>query len=122
LNGWVINLVSITVMLHCPELNPGARGTWWGQSCSALDTDGGPSLHREGIDGLYRTLLFQLLRQVPSVQSVLDRLPHLDLTTCKPIFNGWKTETLQHLFEQSVHKVGAYSSLICVIDALDECE
>lgn len=72
--------------------------------------------------GLYRTLLFLLLHQDTRLQRVLDTLPRFNLKTGKPDFNGWTIETLQRLFEQSAHKVRTSASLICVIDALDECE
>ncbi|KAJ9602886.1 hypothetical protein H2200_012666 [Cladophialophora chaetospira] len=72
--------------------------------------------------GLYRALLFQLLRRVPSLQSVFDPLPRLDLKLGTPDFQGWKIESLQHLFERAAYEVRSSSSLMCVIDALDECE
>ncbi|KAI1748715.1 hypothetical protein F4782DRAFT_345485 [Xylaria castorea] len=62
--------------------------------------------------GLYRSLLLQLLEARPDLGYVLDsiRIGHL-----------WTTGSLKSLFEEALQGLGD-TSLICLIDALDECE
>lgn len=62
--------------------------------------------------GLYRSLLLQLLEERPDLKYVLDN-----------VRNGhcWTVESLKYLFEDAVQGLGD-TSLICLIDALDECE
>ncbi|KAJ4269840.1 hypothetical protein NW762_001509 [Fusarium torreyae] len=68
--------------------------------------------------GMYRSLLWQLLEKVPrlqkvfaSIQSLLGPDPSRD----------WSIETLKALFEKAVQQLGQ-TSLMCFIDALDECD
>ncbi|KAJ3545042.1 hypothetical protein NM208_g2710 [Fusarium decemcellulare] len=67
--------------------------------------------------GMYQSLLLQLLERLPNLQSVFDSLGLLSR-------NGgpqhWSIESLKELFEQAVMGLGS-SSLVCLIDALDEC-
>ncbi|KAK5467687.1 hypothetical protein LTS15_000660 [Exophiala xenobiotica] len=71
--------------------------------------------------GLYRSLLFQLLSEVPSLQDVLDSFPSSAPTSREWYPCDWNLETVQRLFEQAVQKSRQHS-LICHIDALDECQ
>ncbi|KAI0877125.1 hypothetical protein GGS24DRAFT_448869 [Hypoxylon argillaceum] len=66
--------------------------------------------------GLYRSLLLQLLAAQPKLQRVLDDIG---------IEHSWTVESLKGLFEKTVENFRdefADTSLICLIDALDECE
>ncbi|KAI0125984.1 hypothetical protein BJ170DRAFT_456668 [Xylariales sp. AK1849] len=62
--------------------------------------------------GLYRSLLLQLLEARPALQFVLDsvRMGH-----------QWSVESLKSLFEEAIRALGE-DSLVCFIDALDECK
>lgn len=63
--------------------------------------------------GLYQSLLVQLLEVRPGLQSILDRFR-----------NGqpqWCVEILQEIFEEAVEGLDE-TSLVCFIDALDECQ
>jgi ankyrin repeat protein/nucleoside phosphorylase len=69
--------------------------------------------------GMYRSLLFQLLEELPDLQHVFALLPPRlsdDDTTYE-----WDLKNLQSLFGHAVERLG-HRSLICFIDALDECE
>jgi hypothetical protein len=69
--------------------------------------------------GTYRSLLFQLLTQLPELQRIFDWLSPTELSTC--INHQWGVELLKELFEQAIELLGkAY--VVCFIDALDECE
>ena len=68
--------------------------------------------------GLYRSILFQLLENFPSLQSIFGLLGVA--TDDLPKYQ-WTTEILKELFEQAIRNVGQ-TQLICLIDALDECE
>ncbi|KAK2593104.1 hypothetical protein QQS21_009194 [Conoideocrella luteorostrata] len=68
--------------------------------------------------GLYRSILFQLLSQLPELQDVFDTLG-LATRDCECI--QWSVESLKGLFEKAVQGLGR-SSLMCFIDALDECD
>ncbi|KAK5636110.1 hypothetical protein RRF57_011822 [Xylaria bambusicola] len=61
---------------------------------------------------LYRSLLLQLLHQRPDLQSILD-----SVKSGMP----WTVEILQSLFKEAAQSFGK-GSLICFIDALEECE
>jgi ankyrin repeat protein/nucleoside phosphorylase len=68
--------------------------------------------------GMYRSLVLQLLGKIPHLQNVFALRP--------PKRNGmgrfeWDVETLKVILEQAVTRIGN-RSLICLIDALDECE
>ena len=66
--------------------------------------------------GLYRSLLLQLLEQLPALQSVFDCL---GLATWNSGCHEWSIESLKALFDEAVQVLGK-SSLVCFIDALDE--
>lgn len=69
--------------------------------------------------GTYRSLLLRLLEQLPSLQSIFGSLgipvPSSDIEY------QWTVESLKSLLEEAVLKLGQ-KSVICFIDALDECE
>lgn len=67
--------------------------------------------------GMYRSLLLDLLERLPELQSVLD---FLGPATSDGSPRRWNVESLKALFEQAVLGLGE-SSLVCFIDALDEC-
>ncbi|KAK3898217.1 hypothetical protein C8A05DRAFT_47392 [Staphylotrichum tortipilum] len=69
--------------------------------------------------GMYRSLLLQLLERLPSLQGVFDSL---GLTARNAGGRQWSVESLKSLFEQAVQSLGEESSLVCYIDALDECD
>jgi hypothetical protein len=69
--------------------------------------------------GTYRSLLLQLLERLPALQSVFDSL---SLSTSKlTTDHQWNAESLKTLLEQAIRALGN-SSVVCLIDALDECE
>ncbi|KAI2479940.1 Pfs NB-ARC and Ankyrin domain protein [Pyrenophora tritici-repentis] len=69
--------------------------------------------------GTYRSLLLQLLERLPALQSVFDSL---SLSTSSfSADHQWNAESLKTLLEQAVRALGD-SSVVCLIDALDECE
>lgn len=69
--------------------------------------------------GAYRSLLLQLLERHPTLQCVFDSAC-LSSSSIKPDYE-WTIESLKSLLEQAVQKLGQ-SSIVCFIDALDECE
>lgn len=62
-------------------------------------------------EGMYRSLLVQLLEKVPRLQNVLDEQRQRD---------NWLVEVLSGLFREAVMTLGD-ERLTCYIDALDEC-
>jgi ankyrin repeat protein len=69
--------------------------------------------------GMYRSILFQLLNQLPDLQCVFESLGF-------PTWNStghqlWSIELLKDLLEQAMQRLGQ-SSVGCFIDALDECD
>lgn len=68
--------------------------------------------------GMYRSLLLQLLKQHPRLQTVFNSLGLATRNNASPM---WTVETLKALFEQAVHGLGK-STLMCFVDALDECD
>ncbi|KAI0009816.1 hypothetical protein F4779DRAFT_338141 [Xylariaceae sp. FL0662B] len=68
--------------------------------------------------GMYRSLLFQLIERIPALLSVVDSM---DLSTQAKQCPQWSIELLKALFEQAVVTLGK-SSMLCLIDALDECD
>ncbi|KAH6645074.1 hypothetical protein BKA67DRAFT_527417, partial [Truncatella angustata] len=62
--------------------------------------------------GLYRSLLFQLLDGRPELQHVLDAV--------RP-GRQWDLDLLKSLFERAIQAL-ENASVVCLIDALDECE
>jgi ankyrin repeat protein/nucleoside phosphorylase len=68
--------------------------------------------------GLYRALLSEILERVPELQCVFDTL---ELRTWNSGgHHQWGVELLKDLFEQAILRL-EQSSLMCFIDALDEC-
>ncbi|KAL5114259.1 hypothetical protein ACEQ8H_007868 [Pleosporales sp. CAS-2024a] len=69
--------------------------------------------------GTYRSLLLQLLEQIPASQRIFESLevPTSSLTSGY----RWNVESLKSLLEQAVNALGR-CSVVCFIDALDECE
>ncbi|KAF2996229.1 hypothetical protein E8E13_003063 [Curvularia kusanoi] len=70
--------------------------------------------------GTYRSLLLQLLERLPALQSVFDSLS-LSASTFSAD-HQWNVESLKTLLEQAILSLGRSSSVVCFIDALDECE
>jgi hypothetical protein len=68
--------------------------------------------------GMYRSLLVQLLEQLPELQCVFGNRSFADWDSK---FKHQYTEVLETVFEDAIQRLGQ-SSLICYIDALDECE
>ncbi|KAH8194443.1 hypothetical protein TruAng_011387 [Truncatella angustata] len=62
--------------------------------------------------GLYRSLLLQILEERPELQHVLD--------TVRP-GRQWDLDLLESLFERAIQALENVS-VVCLIDALDECE
>jgi ankyrin repeat protein/nucleoside phosphorylase len=69
--------------------------------------------------GMYRSLLFQLLKEIPRLQAVLDKKEAAKLQNTSP--NLWTSETLQSLFRQALGSLEG-QRLTCFVDALDECD
>ncbi|KNG52868.1 nb-arc and ankyrin domain-containing protein, partial [Stemphylium lycopersici] len=69
--------------------------------------------------GAYRSLLLQLLEHLPALQSVFSSL---GLSSSGfSIDYQWNVESLKTLLERAIRALGS-SSVVCLIDALDECE
>lgn len=68
--------------------------------------------------GMYRSLLLQLLAKAPRLQRALDVL---SLTMVAKDGHEWSIESLKSVLEQAVMGLGK-TSLVCYIDALDECD
>lgn len=68
--------------------------------------------------GMYRSLLFQLLSLMPSLRHIFRSL---DITTQSEHHPQWGIETLKELFQQAVQSLGN-APLLCLVDALDECD
>lgn len=66
----------------------------------------------KSIQGMYRSLLCQLLTQSPNLEKLLDKRTWT--------YRTWPIELLQELFYDAVLLLGE-AKLICYIDALDEC-
>jgi hypothetical protein len=69
--------------------------------------------------GTYRSLLLQLLERLPALQSIYDspEFSKLRLSTD----HQWNIEWLRTLLEKVIKCLGEFS-VVCFIDALDECE
>jgi len=68
--------------------------------------------------GMYRSLLFQILKAIPDLQIVLDCLRS---TVSEEEVYRWEKDDLQSLFAAAIQSLGQ-RRLTCFIDALDECE
>jgi hypothetical protein len=69
--------------------------------------------------GAYRSLLLQLLERLPALQSVFSSLG-LSTSSLSTDYQ-WNVELLKTLVEQAIRALGE-SSVVCFVDALDECE
>ena len=69
--------------------------------------------------GMYRSLLFQLLEQLPDLQDAFD-----SLRPSGPINSEsyrWDIKIIQSLFEHTIKRIGQHC-VTCFVDALDECD
>ncbi|KXJ84911.1 hypothetical protein Micbo1qcDRAFT_107520, partial [Microdochium bolleyi] len=67
------------------------------------------------VQGMYQSLLWQLLTQRPHLRSIIE-----------PFQRGaeapaWTSTTIQRLLQEAVLKLDQ-DSLVCFVDALDECD
>jgi hypothetical protein len=69
--------------------------------------------------GMYRSLLLQLLEQLPTLQHIFESL-RLSHSSIHENYQ-WSTESLKTLLEQAILHLGD-TSVMFFIDALDECE
>lgn len=69
-------------------------------------------------EGMYRSLLFQLLRKFPDLKKVFDK-PYLLHSASTSDFE-WDIKVLQMMFHEVVAGLGD-RKIFCFIDALDEC-
>lgn len=67
----------------------------------------------KSVEGMYRSLLFKILQQIPELQ-----LNTGGLVLSEPM--KWHVEVLRELFEKTILSLGS-RQLTCFIDALDEC-
>ncbi|KAM0457194.1 hypothetical protein ACHAPV_006834, partial [Trichoderma viride] len=67
--------------------------------------------------GMYRSLLLQLLEQLPEIQSILYSFP--SATAIREDYS-WNIQQLKSLFEEAIHSIKD-DAVVCFIDALDEC-
>ncbi|KAL2817725.1 hypothetical protein BDW59DRAFT_152404 [Aspergillus cavernicola] len=79
-------------------------------------------------DGMYRSLLFQLLNQLPRLQAVIDSLEYKkELDQLNQVLVGqnrlpqWPTRLLQDLLRAAIGMLDQ-ECLVVFIDALDECD
>ncbi|KAK6226549.1 pfs domain-containing protein [Colletotrichum tabaci] len=68
--------------------------------------------------GMYRSLLHQLLQNLPDLQQVLDTADFGLLKESSSF--PWELRLLQKLFKKAIRKLGQ-RQISCFIDALDEC-
>ncbi|KAJ9614164.1 hypothetical protein H2200_002300 [Cladophialophora chaetospira] len=71
--------------------------------------------------GMYRSLLLQLFDRIPELQCALDTLPRPSFSAAGDFEGEWSLETLKTLFRDAVRRIRG-GSLICFVDALDECD
>ncbi|CAI6092068.1 unnamed protein product [Clonostachys chloroleuca] len=67
--------------------------------------------------GLYRSILFQILKHDPELKLILKS--HLQRFSREPR-PKWTNELLKELIEEAIERLT--SSVVCFIDALDECQ
>lgn len=73
----------------------------------------------KSVIGMYRSLLYQLLRKLPHLLPVLDSIhPAFPPSQTK---QTWSIEELKTLFQSTIEQLEQHS-LMCFIDALDKCE
>ena len=68
--------------------------------------------------GMYRSLLLQLLEQVPRLRCVFESVGFASWNAS--IDRDWDIEVLKDLFQEAIQSLGS-SSVACFVDALDEC-
>ncbi|KAJ2972729.1 hypothetical protein NUW58_g9126 [Xylaria curta] len=68
--------------------------------------------------GMYRSLLLQVLQKLPDLQVVLDPLSHYGQDHNDD--GSWEVDVLQSLFSAAIAKLGR-RQITCFVDALDEC-
>ncbi|KAI0161991.1 hypothetical protein GGR57DRAFT_517444 [Xylariaceae sp. FL1272] len=73
----------------------------------------------KSIEGMYRSLLFQLLQKLPDLDKILDSSVLLRLTQRDGNII-WNVEVLRELFARAIHSL-ADRQVMCFVDALDEC-
>ncbi|KAF2682221.1 hypothetical protein K458DRAFT_456076 [Lentithecium fluviatile CBS 122367] len=78
----------------------------------------GESIEKSTI-GTYMSLLLQLLEQLPNLQSIFESPSFSTLGAGTE--HQWSIESLKALLEYAIQGLGE-SSVICFIDALDECK
>jgi hypothetical protein len=71
--------------------------------------------------GMYRSLLYQILEQVPELQGVLAELMPLRNALRRETSIEWNVETLKEGFEVAIRTLDL-KPLVCFVDALDECD
>ncbi|KAH0552862.1 hypothetical protein GP486_006936, partial [Trichoglossum hirsutum] len=69
--------------------------------------------------GTYQSLLLQLLERLPALRCIFDSLS-LSISSISTSYQ-WSIGLLEMLLEQAIQGLGE-SSVVCFIDALDECE
>ncbi|KAI1824905.1 hypothetical protein F4861DRAFT_530659 [Xylaria intraflava] len=69
-------------------------------------------------EGMYRSLLLQLLEKLPDLQEVLDSPGSLGRD--RSDHGSWEIDVLQSLFSAAIAKLGQ-RQVTCFVDALDEC-
>ncbi|KAI0970512.1 hypothetical protein F4678DRAFT_111887 [Xylaria arbuscula] len=79
---------------------------------------GGNNILEQSTEGMYRSLLLQLLERVPTLQGVIDLIGHIGQ---RHEFDGsWEIHVLQTLLTAAVVNLGR-RQVTCFVDALDEC-
>ncbi|OAL23237.1 hypothetical protein AYO22_06287 [Fonsecaea multimorphosa] len=71
-------------------------------------------------EGMYRSLLLQLLEDRPELERILDVLPRPLLSETGEFEGQWQLETLKNTFQAAVRSLGS-RTLVLFVDALDEC-
>ncbi|KIW94840.1 uncharacterized protein Z519_04818 [Cladophialophora bantiana CBS 173.52] len=71
-------------------------------------------------EGMYRSLLLQLLESRPELGKILDPLSRPLLSETGEFEIQWQLETLKDAFQAAIRCIGT-KSLVCFVDALDEC-
>jgi len=78
----------------------------------------GTALEKSTI-GMYRSLLVQILEQLPKLQDVFESVGFANWNINSD--RNWSIESLKDLFQQTVQSLGQ-KVVMCFIDALDECD
>ncbi|KAI0096405.1 hypothetical protein GGR51DRAFT_568369 [Nemania sp. FL0031] len=137
--NWILHHPDYVVWRN-PEMQPQSSGLFWirgkpGAGKSTLTKFVYEQLKRQhnaisfffsargdnlgkSVEGMYRSLLYQLLEMLPDLQHVLEDTYLLRMASTGCI--KWDIGTLRDTFQNAVLKLGQ-ETLICFIDALDEC-